>query len=150
MTHGFIATIRRVRRNLSAMLAGLAAAAFSMSAQAATACGAELHGAQKLESDRYALVYRMLPAKLAVGKHFALEFVVCPKGGNAAPSGVVVDAFMPEHGHGMNYKATVKRTGGARYRADGLMFHMPGRWDLAFELQGAGQPERLTRGIVLE
>ncbi len=57
---------------------------------------------------------------------------------------------MPEHGHGMNYKATVIAVGKARWRADGLMFHMPGRWDLIFELQGAGNAERLTRSIVIE
>ena len=35
------------------------------------------------------------------------------------PSAVVVDAWMPAHKHGMNYKAEVKPYGGGRFYADG-------------------------------
>jgi hypothetical protein len=28
----------------------------------------------------------------------------------------------------MNYRPTIRALGGDRYAADGLMFHMPGRW----------------------
>ncbi|MEO7725874.1 MAG: hypothetical protein ABIS45_01315 [Burkholderiales bacterium] len=119
-------------------------------------CGAGLRGAQTLESAHYRLSYRTQPARIAVGRQFAIELVVCAKDQPSRVQGVTVDASMPEHAHGMNYKPTVLRvppataTPGARFRADGLMFHMPGRWDLTFDVAGAGGTERLMRSIVLE
>ncbi len=49
----------------------------------------------------------------------------------------------------MNYKPSISRVGNepGRFRADGLMFHMPGRWELAFDLGGG---ERLTRSLIVE
>ena len=109
-----------------------------------------LDGAQRLESDRYVLSYRTQPAKLAVGQHFLVELLVCPKGGQPAPEGVRVDGFMPEHNHGMNYRAEIKAAEGGRYLADGLMVHMPGRWDFIFEVRGGGKADRMTHSVVLQ
>ena len=101
-------------------------------------------GGRQIESARYALAYRARPSPIAVSRHFALEFAVCAKDGKIMPDDIRVDAHMPEHRHGMNYKASVKPEAGGRYRAEGLMFHMPGRWELVFELRAAGQTDRLT------
>ena len=59
---------------------------------------------------------------------------------------------MPAHRHGMNYRARVSvRDDGAysAYSAEGLMFHMPGRWRLIFDLEVAGQDSRLTHDLEL-
>jgi hypothetical protein len=120
-------------------------------AGAAAPCGADLRGAQVVESANYTLVYRSAPAKIAVGRHFALDIAACAKGAAAAPASLSVDAFMPAHGHGMNYKPAVTKAAPAnRFRAEGLMFHMPGRWDFYFDVQSAGKNERLTHSILLE
>lgn len=116
---------------------------------AAQSCGG-LEGARKVESTRYVLSYRTKPAKLAVGQHFLVEMAVCPKDGQAAPEGVRVDGFMPEHNHGMNYTAVVKPGKGGRYLAEGMLFHMPGRWDLIFEVRGGGKTDRMTHSVVLQ
>ena len=117
----------------------------------AAPCGADLRGAVIAESANYLVAFRTQPARIAVGKHFSVEFETCAKGDAPASTGVAVDAFMPEHGHGMNYRAVVKPAATiARYRADGLMFHMPGRWDFYFDVRSAGGTERATRSIVLE
>lgn len=126
-----------------------AAAAVVMNVAYAQPC-AEPAGAHKIESERYVLAYRTKPEQIAIGRHFAVEFTVCAKGGAPAPESVRVDGYMPEHRHGMNYAAAVKPAGGGRYVADGLMFHMPGRWDFIFEVRAGGKTERLTRGIVLD
>ncbi len=67
--------------------------------------------------------------------------------------GLSVDAYMPEHRHGMNYKTEVISTGPQRYRVEGLMFHMPGQWEYIFELRtGEGAhatTERLTSRMLL-
>lgn len=95
------------------IIAGVLIAASPL-AVAAPSCGSGLRGAQTLESADYVVAYRAQPAKIEVGKHFALDIVACAKGGVLAPARVAVDAFMPEHGHGMNYKAVVKASGNPR------------------------------------
>lgn len=132
-----------------AAIAALAMAAFASSGAAAQPCGAGLAGAQRIESVRYAIAFLTRPAKIAVGRHFSVEFAVCAKGDRPAPQSVQVDATMPEHKHGMNYAPNITKTGPDRYRADGLMFHMPGRWELTFELRSNGQTEKLARSIVV-
>lgn len=118
------------------------------------ACTPQLSGAttKPIESKSYALVFRTLPEKIEIGKHFVVELALCQKEGAAAPESVRVDAHMPEHRHGMNYKTTVTATAPGRYRAEGLLFHMPGRWEYIFELRagGSGAAERLTTSVVLQ
>ena len=110
----------------------------------------DLPGAQKIESTRYVLAYRTKPETIAVSQHFTVELAVCAKSGQAAPEGVRVDGFMPEHNHGMNYKAAVNPAGNGRYEATGLMFHMPGKWDFIFEVRGGGKTDRMTHSVILQ
>ena len=85
----------------------------------------------------------------AVGRHFALSFQVCGRDGAVDPESVSIDARMPRHGHGMNYRPTVTAFGNGRYRAEGLMFHMPGEWELAFVVREGGATERVTHAFLL-
>jgi hypothetical protein len=105
---------------------------------------------QIIESKKYALAYRTQPEKVVIGQHFVVELALCAKEGAAAPESVRVDAFMPEHRHGMNYKTVVTSTGAGKYRAEGLMFHMPGRWEYIFEVRAAGATERVTASVALQ
>ncbi len=83
-----------------------------------------------------------------MGRHFTIEFELCPHGDAKAPSEIRVDAQMPQHKHGMNYRPSVKALGQGLYRAEGLMFHMPGRWELVFELRdGQVPPLRLVQSL---
>jgi hypothetical protein len=125
-------------------------AALTSPAALAQSCGGGLAGAHKVESAQYLIVFRTAPEKIAVGSHFAMEFAVCPKNGAPAPERVQVDGYMPEHQHGMNYRAAVKPAGNDRYRAEGMMLHMPGKWDFIFEIKGSSKTERLSHGFVLE
>jgi hypothetical protein len=63
-----------------------------------------------------------------------------------------VDAEMPEHRHGMNYQPSIRARDRPNYfLAEGLLFHMPGRWQVTFELKRQGGPvQRLTADITLE
>ena len=115
-----------------------------IAAAAAPACELPGGGAQRIESPRTVVLYRASPEP-RVGEHFTLDIAVCP-----APQGVRVDATMPEHRHGMNYRPTVTAQGGGRYRAEGLMFHMAGRWELVFEVRAGGATERLAQSLQLE
>ena len=60
------------------------------------------------------------------------------------------DAAMPQHGHGMNVAPTVKRTGDGAFRVDGMLFHMPGYWELYFDLGSVDSLERAQGSVTLE
>lgn len=105
------------------------------SADAATGtCGDHLVGParQVAELGGLTLVFAPRPWPVPVGQHFALDIAVCAAPGVAVPTSLRVDADMPAHRHGMNYKPTVQALGDGRFVAQGLMFHMPGRWRLRF------------------
>ena len=98
----------------------------------------------------YTIAYRTVPSPIVNGEHFALDIAVCPIGNAPAPRAVRVDASMPAHRHGMNYRPTVAAKGRGRYRAEGLLFHMNGRWEIAFDVVTAARSERITSAWVLE
>ena len=50
----------------------------------------------------------------------------------------------------MNYRPTLAAKGGGRYVAEGLMFHMPGRWELSFDVDAAGRRPRLATDLSVE
>lgn len=134
----------------SAAVLGAAALALNTLASAqAPPCGADLAGAQRAESASYTVAYRMIPAQPAISRHFSMELAVCAKPGAPAPEALRVDARMPAHGHGMNYKAAVKSLGGDRFQAEGLLLHMPGRWEFVFDVIAGETPERATHSITL-
>jgi hypothetical protein len=127
---------------------GAALAVFGGGANAASACEPpEFRASGRAASDGVMVVYRTLPPVLEIGRHFAVEVLVCADG-PAALTGV--DADMPEHRHGMNYRPTIAARAAGRYVAEGLMFHMPGKWRLLFEVEQAGRRARLTSDVTVE
>jgi cytochrome c peroxidase len=111
----------------------------------AAACVPPVEGT-RLESPRFVLAFR--PESISVAQHFAVEIGVCAKSA-AKPELVKVDAHMPQHRHGMNYAPEVKPLGPGRWRAEGLMFHMPGKWEFVFEIRSAGTTDRLVSAFSL-
>jgi hypothetical protein len=120
-------------------------------AAAESSCGSALSGPTRtIDGTRYIVVFQTLPQPVEVGTHFAVDFAVCPRASAEAPSAVRVDANMPAHRHGMNYRPVVTAKSSGIFRADGLLFHMPGRWDLTFDVEGGGRTERLTSTLQLD
>lgn len=81
----------------------------------------------------YLVAWRPLPAPIPLNKSFAVEVLVYdaedPTQLLEQPR-VLVDAGMPQHGHGMNRKPLTEPLGGGRHRVEGMLFHMPGSWEL--------------------
>jgi cytochrome c peroxidase len=119
----------------------LAAAALSFPAWS---CTPALEGT-RIESPRFVVAYKS--AAIEVAKHFSLEIAACAKAGHPAPENLKVDAHMPEHRHGMNYAPTVKAIASGRWSAEGLMLHMPGRWEFVFEIRAAGATDRVSSSL---
>ena len=99
------------------------------------------------------------PWPIPVSDPFALEVALfadeaCTQPITLPDAGVPlsVDAGMPHHGHGMNVKPKVERLAAAsdaRFRVTGMLFHMPGRWELMFDLSREGLLERAQTTVHL-
>jgi hypothetical protein len=134
-----------------ARAAGLLAALLGAADCAAQACGSDLVGTRRVvENARYAIAYVTAPDPVLVGQHFIVDFAVCARDGGEPPQQVRVDANMPEHRHGMNYRPGVTTVRAGTWRAEGLLFHMPGRWDLTFDVVAGATTERMTDTMRLE
>jgi len=123
----------------------VASSALALASGTAAACEHALGAdARVAEDGGFRLAYRTDPTPVPVGEPFAVLLAVCATGGGAPPERIAVDAWMPAHGHGMNYRPTVTREAPGRFRAEGLLFHMPGRWDLRVEIATGASPVRLS------
>jgi hypothetical protein len=56
---------------------------------------------------------------------------------------------MPAHFHGMNRVAKMSRAGSA-WKAEGLVFHMPGHWELYIDITQGGSTERAQIDVDLK
>ena len=102
----------------------------------------------RLQSSDVTVLFRTVPPTIEIGRHFTVEAVVCSPA--PMPTRLRVDALMPEHRHGMNYRPTVIKSGDGVYVAEGMLFHMPGRWQLIFDVERDGRVERLSTEMELE
>ena len=99
------------------------------------ACPEAAQGFARLSTPEAEIAYRWQPDALKVGQFFTMDVIACRAPGSGAVQTIVVDAQMPAHGHGMNYRPDGRRRAGpSRFRVSGLMLHMPGRWRLTVDL----------------
>jgi len=89
-------------------------------------------------------------SRIPMAQHFAMEVQLCDKEGASAAGLLKADATMPEHRHGMNYRPVITPLGSGRFRVEGMMFHMAGRWELAFEVQAGKELVRLTHDVQID
>ena len=102
-------------------------------------------GAGSIAGELWSAWWRPEPAPIPVGDHFFVRFHLC-----GPPVGrVQVRGWMPDHRHGLNYRPAVTLNG-ASGTAEGLLFHMPGRWQLILDVRGAAGREKLVAETVLE
>jgi hypothetical protein len=100
-------------------------------------------------SDHYIVALRPEPLRIEVGEPFSLLLNVCTKTDRPAEL-AAIDAQMPEHRHGMNYRPTIVSLGEGRYRVDGMVFHMPGRWEISLDVRAGEESERLWHEFILK
>lgn len=124
----------------------------ALRALAADDCGAALQVPKPwiAEGDGARVAFMPRPSPPPVGQHFNVDFVICAASPVRRDTAIQVDADMPAHRHGMNYRATVSTLRPGVYRAEGLMFHMPGRWRMIFDVPIEGRTLRLTREIEVQ
>jgi len=63
---------------------------------------------------------------------------------------LIADAAMPEHMHGMNVRPTVTQNEDGSFTVDGMLLHMPGRWEIYFDIKRRGVTERAQVELFLQ
>ena len=63
------------------------------------------------------------------------------------PKSVMVDAQMPDHGHGMNVAPTIVLEKSGECHAEGMLFHMSGRWEVDVDIDDGTTIERAQWNI---
>ena len=116
-------------------------------AYAAPACTLTPADGALIRQEGVQLAWRSEPAAIAQGQLFVLIVRLCP----AAAELLKLDATMPEHRHGMNYKPSIKPLGDGRFRAEGLLWHMSGRWEWRFDVRATvdAPPQTLRTSVAL-
>ena len=102
-------------------------------------------GGARIDGKLWTAWWRSEPAAVPVGAHFSVRFHLC----GPPVDRVRVRGWMPDHRHGMNYRPEVTLNGMSG-TAEGLLFHMPGRWQLILDVRGAADREKLTAETVPE
>ena len=120
-------------------------AAATLAAAASADCPAPHAGAQLIKDGALQVTWQAEAGPITVGRPFALLITLCP----ADTQLLRVEATMPEHRHGMNYRASIKPLGDGRWRVEGLLWHMSGRWELSLDLQSQGKEHRLRQSVIL-
>ena len=117
---------------------------FSVSAAAADCDLGSVPKDQQTSSPSFQVGYRLDPPDISVSEPFSVILEICDKDGSAFTGTPVADAHMPMHGHGMNYQPQIKKIGEGMYRADGFLFHMPGKWQFRIDIEDKGKSEQVT------
>ena len=88
---------------------------------------------------------------LSRAEPFALEISLVDAAGQPLSGYELgVDAEMPHHNHGMNVRPKISQISPGTWLADPLLFHMPGRWELIFDVKKDGRVSRAQTTLELE
>ena len=104
-----------------------------------------IEGEELMTNDAaWKLRWRTEPAEIPLNEPFVIEAQVLPSDGSRPPKelSLEADAAMPEHRHGMNRLPRMIDLGDGRFRAEGMLFLMEGRWELYFDVTTQELTER--------
>jgi hypothetical protein len=90
----------------------------------------------------YHVSYAPFPYPIPLNKVFALEVRVYTDAAmttRAKDVTIGVDAAMPSHHHGMNLVPRAERIGDGIFRVTGMLFHMPGYWEIYVDVREGGR-----------
>jgi hypothetical protein len=98
------------------------------------------------------VVYKVDDPGIRRGEPFDLDaWVFAADAGNPSTDvSLAVDAAMPQHGHGMNRVPRIEKLQDGGFRAEGLLFHMPGKWELYFDVARGPLVERAQVDVEVE
>jgi len=104
-------------------------------------------------ADTYRVTWRADPDPIPLNEGFSIDVWIedaADPERQLESISLAVDAAMPDHGHGMNRKPRVTRNSDGSFRVVGLMFHMPGYWELYLDVLRGAIRERAQFAVELE
>jgi hypothetical protein len=142
---------RRPLRSGRGTLAGLLLVA-ALAVQGCDSSGGRGDGKKTVDSNggRYTVELQTSPSPIVVNQPFDVSVTVTPKSATAGAVEVVIDARMPAHFHGMNRVPKLSRGAGNTWKAEGLLFHMSGHWELYVDITEGGATERAQVDVDLK
>jgi hypothetical protein len=100
----------------------------------------------------FELAVRHTPAELPLNEEFEVRFELLDSDGQQLEIGledISVDADMPEHGHGMTVRPSLRREGD-EFVAGPMLFHMGGMWEVYVDVRRGALTERAQVTWTLE
>ncbi|MEH6475755.1 MAG: hypothetical protein V7727_08695 [Sneathiella sp.] len=91
----------------------------------------------------YAVSVTTIPAQVMVGKPFSVRVSVCSKKGQSFLGDIKINAMMPMHKHGMNYKPSIEKISDGKFEMKGFVFHMPGKWQYKIDLKQGDSSDKV-------
>jgi hypothetical protein len=106
---------------------------------------------QITDNKHYRVTYLPQPDPIPLNQHFRMRLTVQDTRNQVVKNARIwVDAGMPSHNHGMNVKPRVRDLGDGVFEVRGMLFHMPGYWEIYVLVEHAGRKEKATFGATLE
>ncbi len=100
----------------------------------------------------YRVIFQPLVGAVPQNEIFDLEVHVLEAGERILSREIELafDAEMPAHQHGMVTEPKVEGPDGGRFLVTGVLLHMPGIWQLYFDITRSGRTERAQVAIEIE
>lgn len=121
-----------------------ALALLALGPSTALACGAGGEPMRPDVKDHPVAVIILDPPPMA--QPFSMQVQVCADN----VSTLSVDATMPAHQHGMNYTPQITTLGDGLFQIDGMVFHMPGEWEIRVSADHDGGSAGYTHTVTLK
>ena len=102
------------------------------------------------EGGEVRLTWSSQPSPVPLNVPFELHLELTRAGRPLTGARVHARAGMPAHGHGMVREPRTLPAGEGRYRVEGMLFHMPGLWEVEVQVMAEGLDDRVVFPIVLE
>ncbi len=105
--------------------------------------------------ERYDLRLAPEPALPPLNEPFTLRVTITERGsGKPVPAGesvaLGVDAWMPEHLHGLTARPSILREGEGVYVVANLLLHMEGKWQMYFDITNGPLTERAQIDMAIQ
>lgn len=99
---------------------------------------------------RYLLTFEPGTKPVALNEEFGLKLKIIPAAqGATAPSALRVTATMPAHYHGMTREPVVTALDDGTWQVAGMLLHMPGHWQINFDIGEGNQTERAQLDVTV-
>ena len=102
---------------------------------------------------QYTFYWVPKPNPVPLNRFFSMDVEVLDLYGNPVTpesASLTVDAGMPQHGHGMNHVPRINAQPDGTWMAEGFLMHMPGDWQLYFDLEVEGVSHRGQTPLVVD